>query len=82
LGVFFAIRTIDAGSMSFDRAIATGNEANRKLIDATKGESASLKSIEVQGDSYRLVFQISPGGANITVLTDALGRNVKSATRQ
>jgi hypothetical protein len=82
LGCFFAIRTFAGGGTSFERAIATGNVANRSIVDATKGESATLKSVEVQGDSYRLVFQISPGGGSITILTDSLGANVKSATRQ
>jgi hypothetical protein len=82
LGCFFAIRTFDAGGVSFERSIATAKVVSRYLTDATKGESAIFKSIELQGDSYRLVFQITPGTGSVTILTDALGVNVKSAARQ
>ena len=80
--LFFWNSDILASGISFERAVATGRLATAKLIDPTKGESASLKSIELHGDSYRLVFQISPGQGTATILTDALGRNVKHAIRQ
>jgi hypothetical protein len=79
--LFFAFRTYNIGGMAFERAIAIANVANKTLIDATKGESTSLKSLELQGDTYRLVFQITPGSGTTTILTDSLGTNVKSATR-
>jgi hypothetical protein len=82
LGCFFTIRTLDAGGTAFERAIATANVASGKLVETAKGESETLKSIEALTDSYRLVFEVAPGGGNITVLTDALGTNLKSATRK
>jgi hypothetical protein len=81
LGSFFTMRTLDAGGTPFERAIATANVATGKLVDTAKGESAKLKSIEALTDSYRVVFDVTPGGGNVTVLTDALGTNLKSATR-
>jgi hypothetical protein len=80
LAVFFGIRTFDAGS-TFDRAIATANAASAKLIDPNKGESEKLKSVEAQTDTYRLTYEVSPGGANIIVITDWLGTNMKSVAR-
>jgi hypothetical protein len=82
LGTFFVVRTFDAGGIPLDRAIATANLASNKLIESAKGESGKLKSIEALTDSYRIVFEITPGGGTVTVLTDALGTNLKSATRQ
>jgi hypothetical protein len=82
LALFFALRTINSGGMLFERAIGISEAASRKLIDSAK-ETISLKSIEHQGgDTYRLIFQVSPGPGNITVVTDPLGANLKSATRQ
>jgi hypothetical protein len=81
LGCFFTIRTLAAGGTAFERAIATANAASGTLIDPAKGESKKLKSIEALTDSYQVVFEVAPGGGNITVLTDALGTNLKSATR-
>ena len=81
LAGFFGIRTFTAGT-PFEEAIATAKTASVKLIDPKKGESEKLKSVEVQPDSYRLVYEVNPGGENIVVITDYLGTNLKTATRQ
>jgi hypothetical protein len=81
LGVFFGLRTV-SGAPSFERSIATAETAKKPLIDVAKGETASLKSLELQGQNYQMVFQVNPGPSTITVITDASGANLQSAKRQ
>lgn len=78
---FFAIRTLNVNSASFERAVVTAMAANKTLLVASKGETASLKAIELQGSKYRLVFDVAPIGTT-TIFTDASGAILQSATRQ
>jgi hypothetical protein len=80
LGAFFGIRTFTAGT-PFEQAIATANASSTKLVNTSKGESARLKSVEVQTDTFRVTYEVAPGGASIVVVTDSLGTNLKTATR-
>lgn len=82
LGVFFGFRTVQATWTSFERAIATARIANQSLVNPVKGETADLKTIDLQGDKYQLVFQISPGPGTTTIITDATGEKLTSAHRQ
>jgi hypothetical protein len=81
LGTFFGFRTV-AGGGGFERAIATSAIANKALIDPTRGETTSLKSLEMQGQTYQLAFQVNPGSSIITVVTDAAGTTLQSIKRQ
>jgi hypothetical protein len=78
---FFAIRTLNVNSASFERAVVTAMAANKTLLVASKGETASLKAIELQGSKYRLIFDVAPIGTT-TIFTDASGAILQSATRQ
>ena len=80
LGIFFGIRTIQEPQTSFERAIATAGIANQSLVN--KSETATLKTIDLQGQKYQLVFQISPGPGTTTIVTDATGEKLTSAHRQ
>lgn len=80
LGGFFGIRTFSAGT-PFDQAVATANAASAKLIDPKKGESEKLKSVEVQTDSYRVTYEVTPGAGTIVAITDSSGASLKSVTR-
>jgi len=82
LGSFFGFRTFQVAEASFERAIASASIANRNLVDATKGETATLKSLDLQGNNYQLTFQISPGPGTTTIVTDGAGTKVTSARRQ
>jgi hypothetical protein len=61
---------------------STADVANKTLIDASMGEMAKLQSLEVQRQTYQLIFQVTPGTATITVVTDLAGSSVQSAKRQ
>jgi len=80
LGVFFGVRSVSGGS-SFERALTTAEAANKTLIDSSKGEVAKLKSLELQGQNYQMVFQVTPGAGIITVITDATGSSLQSVKR-
>jgi 4-amino-4-deoxy-L-arabinose transferase-like glycosyltransferase len=82
LGWFFWVRTFQIAEASFERAIASALIANRNLVDATKGETVTLKSLDLQGNNYQLTFQISPGPGTTTIVTDGAGTKVTSARRQ
>ena len=82
LGVFFGIRTVEEPQTSFERAIATAAIANKTLVDSGKDETATLKTIDLQGNKYQLVFQIGPGAGTTTIVTDATGEKLTSARRQ
>jgi hypothetical protein len=82
LGSFFALRTFQIGQTSYERAIATASIANGGLVNASKGETATLKSLDLQGNNYQLTFQISPGPGTTTIVTDSTGTKLTSAHRQ
>jgi hypothetical protein len=76
VGGFFVVRTWNAGGPAFERAIAVGKRSLN--LDLSKNESATLKSIELQGDKYVMVFQIAPSNAMATAITDAAGTKLQS----
>ncbi|WP_374306827.1 hypothetical protein [Methylocella sp.] len=79
LAWFFAQRTLEANGDGFERAVTL---ARRALpLDASKNETAALKSVALVGDAYELSFSIAPGGGAATVITDAAGRQVRLAKR-
>ena len=52
------------------------------LLSFAAWTSASAQqSVEVQTDTFRVTYEVSPGGGSIVVITDSSGTNVKSATR-
>jgi hypothetical protein len=75
-GLYFGIRTLDAGGPAFERAIATGKKSLD--LDLTKGETAALKSIELQGDKYVMTFLIAPSNIIAVSTTDAAGTKLQS----
>ncbi len=81
LAGFFATRTLLLGGPSFERAVNSGATASAKLVNSAKGESTSLTSVELRGDSYVLVFRVIPTSETITVHMDVQGGIIKSAQR-
>jgi hypothetical protein len=82
LVVFFGIRTFQAGEVSYQRAITTAASANATLVNSSKNETATLKSLDLQGDKYQLVYQITLGPGTTTIVTDSAGTQLISAHRQ
>jgi Putative peptidoglycan binding domain len=73
LGLFFGLRTLHPGPSPFAQAISSGASALDPFLDEGGHEKAVLRSIERQGDGYRLVFAVVPGRASMVVTTDAAG---------
>jgi hypothetical protein len=76
VGGFFGLRTWTAGGPAFERAITIGKRSLN--LDLSIGETAALKSIELQGDKYVMVFQIAPSNVLATAITDAAGTKLQS----
>jgi hypothetical protein len=76
LAVFFGMRTWIASGPAFQRAIALGKGSLQ--LDPAKGETAYVKLIDLQGDTYVMTFVLNPGGGTATVVTDDAGTKLKS----
>lgn len=82
LGAFFGFRTFQIGKASYERAIAIATSVNGALLDASKNETAHLKSLDLQADNYQMTFQINPGPGTTTIITNSAGTKLTSAHRQ
>jgi hypothetical protein len=81
LAVFVVLRTLGPTSASaLDRAIRLAS--NNLNIDTAKGETAALRSADLQGDKYVMTYEISPGSKQVVVVTDAGATKVHSWRRQ
>jgi hypothetical protein len=76
LAAFYMKRTWYYPLASFDRTIALARSGLQ--LDSTKNETASLKTLDLQGDKYVITFTLSPGSGNATVVTDAMGTTIQS----
>ena|SRR5271155_1500967 len=79
LTIFLWVRTWAAERPTYERAIALAKSGLQ--LDPTKNETASLKTLDLQGSTYQMTFALAPGGGIATVVTDDKGTTLKSAKR-
>jgi hypothetical protein len=76
---FFGVRSFASRPPAFERAIALGKSG--LVLDPSKNETATLKSVDLQGDAYSMTFVLSPGGGIATAVVDNNGDRLKSVKK-
>ncbi len=79
LGAFFVLRTLRGHDPAFEQAVVLGKTSLH--LDSSKNETATLKTLDLQGSTWIMTFVVNPSGYMATVVTDDRGVILKSMKR-